>query len=286
MQKNDSPLFITKASGEQALYEPGKLRYSLEKAGAAEEAISSIMAEIETMLYPGISTKKIYRRAYSLLRKTSSHLAAKYKLKKAIQELGPSGFPFEKFIGQILKHEGYRVQVGQIVRGHCVQHEVDVIVEKDDRHFMVECKFHGDQLRKCDVKVPLYIHSRFLDVEKAWRQKPGHGQKFHQGWIVTNTRFTTDAVQYGSCTGLNLVSWNYPKKDSLKERIDRSGLHPLTCLTSLTKYEKQKLLDTGIVLCRELCENEYLLEKVGVKKPRAQKVLKEARLICELKIQA
>lgn len=279
-------IFITKASGETVPFSMEKLRRSLRHAGAKGNEIEIISSEIERTLYPGISTKEIYRKAFSLLKKFSAHLAAKYKLKKAILELGPSGFPFEKYVGAILKHEGFSVLVGQIVQGHCVQHEVDVVAEKGNQHFMIECKFHGDQLRKCDVKVPLYIRSRFLDVEKAWQQKPGHGQKFHQGWVVTNTRFTTDAVRYGNCTGLNLVSWNYPKKDSLKERIDRSGLHPLTCLTTLTKYEKQKLLDTGIVLCRELCENEYLLEKAGVKQPRAQKVLNEARLICELKIQA
>ena len=47
-------------------------------------------------LYPGITTKEIYRRAFSMLRKASAHLAAEYKLKKAFQELGPSGYPFEK----------------------------------------------------------------------------------------------------------------------------------------------------------------------------------------------
>src|SRR5690606_6702976 len=149
-----------------------------------------------------------------------------------------SGYPFEKYVGEILKHEGYKTRVGQIVQGHCVQHEVDVIASKDDQHFMVECKFHSDQVRKCDVKIPLYIHSRFLDVEKAWEQRPGHGHKFHQGWVMTNPRFTTDATQYGTCAGLNLVSWDFPKKGSLRERIDGSGLHPITCLTTLTKKEK------------------------------------------------
>jgi hypothetical protein len=278
-------IFITKASGEKVPFSAEKLRQSLRRAGAGEEAMDSIVKEIEQRLYPGITTREIYRKAFSMLRKVSAHLAAKYKLKKALQELGPSGYPFEKFVGEILKHEGYRAQVGQIVQGHCVQHEVDVVAQKDDRHFMVECKFHSDQGRKCDVKIPLYIHSRFLDVEKAWQQRPGHDHKFHQGWVVTNTRFTTDAIQYGTCAGLNLISWDYPKKGSLRERIDRSGLHPLTCLTTLTKKEKQLLLDLGIVLCKELCQQEQLLKEVGVLPTRAQKVMEEAGLLCETKIE-
>jgi hypothetical protein len=283
MSKN---IFITKASGEQVAFAPEKLRQSLHRAGAGEEVIDSIEKEIGQRLYPGITTKEIYRRAFSILRRASAHLAAKYKLKKALQELGPSGYPFEKYVGEILKHEGYQTKVGQIVQGHCVQHEVDVIASKDDQHFMIECKFHSDQVRKCDVKIPLYIHSRFLDVEKAWQQRPGHGHKFHQGWLVTNTRFTTDAIQYGTCAGLNLISWDFPKKGSLRERIDGSGLHPITCLTTLTKKEKQLLLDKGIVLCQKLCQNEQLLKEIGVQPTREKKVMEEARLICETKIKS
>jgi hypothetical protein len=276
MSKN---IFITKATGETVPFSAEKLRQSLRRAGAGEEVMDSIEKEIGQRLYPGITTREIYRRAFSMLRKASAHLAAKYKLKKALQELGPSGYPFEKYVGEILKHEGYKTRVGQIVQGHCVQHEVDVIASKDDQHFMVECKFHSEQVRKCDVKIPLYIHSRFLDVEKAWEQRPGHGHKFHQGWV------TTDATQYGTCAGLNLVSWDFPKKGSLRERIDGSGLHPVTCLTTLTKKEKQLLLDKGIVLCQELCQNEKLLKEIGVQPARENKVMEEAKLVCETKIQ-
>lgn len=282
---NKGNQIITKASGETVPFSAEKLRRSLRRAGAGEEVMDSIEKEIGQRLYPGITTKEIYRQAFSMLRKASAHLAAKYKLKKALQELGPSGYPFEKYVGEILKHEGYKTRVGQIVQGHCVQHEVDVIATKDDQHFMIECKFHSEQVRKCDVKIPLYIHSRFLDVEKAWEQRPGHGHKFHQGWVVTNTRFTTDATQYGTCAGLNLVSWDFPKKGSLRERIDGSGLHPITCLTTLTNKEKQLLLDKGIVLCQELCRNGQLLKEIGVQPAREKKVMEEARLICETKIQ-
>ncbi len=285
VKNRKNQILITKASGETVPFSAEKLRRSLRRAGAGEEVMDSIEKEIGQRLYPGITTREIYRRAFSMLRKASAHLAAKYKLKKALQELGPSGYPFEKYVGEILKHEGYKTRVGQIVQGHCVQHEVDVIASKDDQHFMVECKFHSEQVRKCDVKIPLYIHSRFLDVEKAWEQRPGHGHKFHQGWVVTNTRFTTEAIQYGTCAGLNLVSWDFPKKSSLRERIDGSGLHPVTCLTTLTKKEKQLLLDKGIVLCQELCQNEKLLKEIGVQPAREKKVMEEARLICETKIE-
>lgn len=118
-----SELIITKASGLKAPFSTEKFKRSLINAGAAEEQAQAIMDELKPKLYEGISTKKIYRIAHNLLRERSGHLAAKYHLKGAIMELGPSGYPFEKFIGEILKQQGYSVTVGVIVKGKCVYHE-------------------------------------------------------------------------------------------------------------------------------------------------------------------
>lgn len=278
-------IIVRKNTGEDAVFEESKLKHSLERSGASDSEVKKIVAEIEAILYNGITTKKIYKKAFSLLRKKSHSTAARYKLKMAIMELGPSGFPFEKFVGAILDHQGYRTQVGVIVKGHCVNHEVDVVAQKGSEHFMVECKFHSDEGRHCDVKIPLYIQSRFLDVEKEWQKNPGHDNKFHQGWIYTNTRFTTDAIQFGTCVGLMLVGWNYPKRDGLKEQIDRSGLHPITCLTTLTKAEKQKLLAMDKVLCKDLCDHPNLLNSIGIKNANKQKnILLEANELCKVKM--
>lgn len=243
---------IIKANGEKALFQMEKLINSLEKSGADKIIVNQIVKNIEKVVYDGMTTKKIYKMAFKMLKGESRVSASKYKLKKALMELGPTGFPFEKLVGKIMEQEGFKTKVGVIVQGNCVQHEVDVIALKDNNHYMIECKYHSDQGRFCNVKIPLYIHSRFLDVEKQWVRQKGHEIKLHKGGVYTNTRFTTDAIQYGKCVGLLLTSWDYPKGNGLKDRIDKSGLHPLTALTTLTKSEKNKLLDTGIVLCKEL----------------------------------
>jgi len=271
---------IIKASGERALFQIEKLINSLEKSGADKTIIDQIVKDIESVVYDGMTTKKIYKMAFKMLKGKSRVSASKYKLKKAIMELGPTGFPFEKFVGKILKQEGFDTKVGVIVQGNCVQHEVDVIAEKDNKHYMIECKYHSDNGRFCNVKIPLYIYSRFLDVEKQWERQKGHETKLHQGGIYTNTRFTSDAIQYGTCVGLMLVSWDYPKQNSLKDRIDKSGLHPLTSLTTLTKAEKSKLLEKGIVLCKELHEKPALLEQIGVQKSRHKNILEDSRELC------
>jgi len=170
-----------------------------------------------------MTTTEIYSRAFKMLSDFSRASAARYKLKKAIMELGPAGYPFERFIGAILEHQGYRVEIGKFVKGHCVTHEVDVIADMDDRRYMVECKFHNRQAHNSDVKVPLYIHSRFLDIRKKWLEQDGMNDKFHQGWMVTNTRLTEDAMEYGQCAGLKLISWDYPQDGSLR-RLCKTGL--------------------------------------------------------------
>ena len=272
---------IVKYSGDVVPFDVDKLINSLRRAQASEELIQQIVEQVEDQIYDGITTKKIYQMAFKILKGKSRVSASKYKLKKALMELGPSGFPFEKLVGKLLEYEGFATKVGVIVQGNCVQHEIDVIAKKGDTHYMIECKYHSDQGRFCNVKIPLYIHSRFLDVEKQWERQKGHEDKLHRGGVFTNTRFTTDAVQYGKCVGLLLTSWDYPMGNGLKDRIDKLGLHPLTALTTLTKAEKTKLLDTGIVLCKELHEKPVILKQIGIDKKRHKKILEDSEELCK-----
>jgi hypothetical protein len=277
----DSELIITKASGEAAKFSESKLRSSLQHSGATKDQIDNVVDEISKKLYAGISTKKIYKMAYSLLQGSSRPQAAKYHLKSAIMELGPSGFPFEKYVGEILRHQGYRVSVGEFVQGQCVQHEVDVIAFVDHLQLMIECKYHNLPGTICDVKIPLYIHSRFKDVEAQWLKSSKNKAISYQGWVVTNTRFSDDAIQYGTCAGLKLIGWDYPAKGSLKDMIDKLGLYPVTCLTSLAKHEKKFLLEKKIVLCLELNNNQHLLEQARVSPARIDTVMQEVRQLCK-----
>lgn len=274
-------IYVTKASGEKSVFSEDRIRRSLQRTGATNEQIDAIIKEVTSNLYEGISTKKIYRLAFDLLREGSRHIAARYHLKNAIMELGPSGFPFEKFFAEILNCDGYKTKVDQIEQGKCVTHEIDVIAEKDDLVLMVECKFHNQRGKFTDVQTPLYINSRFKDVEEQWVKLPAHKHKTLQPWVVTNTRFSTDAIRYGTCAGLNLVAWDYPPNKGIKDRIDSLGLYPVTCLTSLTRVDKQRLLDKGVVLCKEIYNNRQLLESAGIKPTRINTVMKEAEQLSQ-----
>lgn len=277
----DQNFDIIKSSGKRVKFSVEKLRNSLRRSGANEQIVSEIINIVHSELYQDISTKEIYNRAFLLLKKKKSVFASKYKLKKAIYELGPTGFPFERFVAAILRYSGYETKVDTILQGKCVSHEVDVIARKNDQHIIAECKFHGDQGNKCDVKIPLYIHSRYRDILANYSKETG-SKGPNEGWVVTNTRFTKDAIIFGKCSGLYLMSWDLPKGNGLKDRIDRLGLYPVTVSTLLSKREKQFLLSRDIVLCRELINDHFYMDHLGISENRKKRILTEIGMLCDV----
>jgi len=271
---------VKKYSGELVDFDQNKLIRSLKNAKADEDLIDEILKEVNRNLYDGISTKKIYQLAFNILKRRKSICASRYKLKKAIMELGPSGYPFEKFVGLLLNYEGFHTEVGVTVQGRCVTHEVDVVAIDRDNHYMVECKYHNRQGRVNDVKIPLYIQSRFIDLKEQCEKENNHPLKFHQGWVYTNTRFTSDAIQYAECVGLKLVSWDYPPNNSLRDKINKSGLYPITSMAIITKKEKEIFLKNGIVLCREICENPELIDLLNLRGSRQKKIMEFLNTMC------
>ena len=271
---------MTKASGEKILFSVGKLRLSLIKSGADEHQANEVIRQLAPELTPGISTRKIYRKAFSILKRISRTAAARYSLKEGIMQLGPSGFPFEKFVAELLKAQGYLTEIGVFVEGHCVRHEIDVLAVKDGKRIMIECKYHNLHRNKSDVKIPMYILSLFKDVEKVWPSENEFEIRFHEVWVMTNTRFTDDAIRFASCMQMKLVGWDYPHKGGLKDLVDSFHLYPLTCLTTITNAEKQRLLDMKIVMCSELLHNEEILRRAGLQFDRTKRVMKEVENLC------
>ncbi len=273
-------IFITKANGEQEAFDKDKMILALKNSGVSEAESNRIVGEVEKRLYDGITTRKIYQIAYGLLKKKRSYReAGRYRLKKAIFELGPSGFPFEILVGKLFEYFGYEVKTGQTLQGKCVQHEVDVVAIKPGEQVIVECKFHHDYRGKTNVQIPLYIHSRFRDIKNKWLEDEKYRQLNVREYVVTNSRFTLDAIQFAECAGLELISWDYPKNASLKYFVDQAGFHPITSLHSLNKTQKRMILDEGIVLCRELVQKPDIMRKLGFSEQIVTKVIREAEIM-------
>ncbi len=276
---NTKPTYVLKANGEQVLFDREKLIKALQNSGADIKQSHDIAFRVQEKIYEGMTTRKIYQLAYALLKKTSHRTAGRYRLKKAIQDLGPSGYPFEIFVGRLFESFGYQVQIGKQMQGKCIQHEVDVVGKKPDEMIIVECKFHSDYKAKTNVQVPLYIHSRFNDIKAKWKETHSEDSIRFRGFVVTNTRFTVDAINFAECAGLGLISWDYPANGSLKYFVDQSGLHPITSLHSLNKTHKRQILDEGIVLCSELINHPDVMRKFAMNEQQIDKVIKEAILL-------
>ncbi|MBU0475317.1 MAG: restriction endonuclease [Bacteroidetes bacterium] len=277
---NNKVIFIKKASGDEEPFSTDKLKRSLLNAGAKNETIQKIVLDIENWIYPGITTRKIYSRAFKMLRHEKSTSSLRYSLKKAILELGPTGYPFEILIGKLFQHMGFKTEVGIVIEGSCVSHEMDVIATHDIVQHLVECKYHTDQGKQVGVQVPLYVCSRVNDIVSKRKGMLEYKDFTFTGWVVTNTRFSSDSIQYGVCNGLNLLAWNYPTGNGLQESIEKFKIYPITVLKNLSIKEKQYLLNEGIVTCSQLLENTDSLNYLELSRTKHNILMKELDEIC------
>ncbi len=272
--------YITKASGETEPFSIEKFSRSLKRAGARPEQIAQIVQEIEKI--PNLrTTREIYEFAFEALQKQTPHIAARYNLKRALIEMGPAGFPFERFVAEIFKRLGYHTDVDVIAQGGCVSHEIDIVTTKDHERSMIECKFHNEQGLKVDVRVTLYIKARFDDLNKKNSHSQTEPLQFHEAMVATNSKFTTQAIQYAECAGLKLLGWSYPAKDSLSELIDRLQLHPITAVTSLSRSQKRACIKNNLVLCNDVPHNTALFKQLGFSDAQVEKLIRECKLICK-----
>lgn len=276
------PTNILKSSGESEEFSAEKIIKSITRAGGKPELAEKIEKEIETKPEIAVSTDRIHEYVLGRLKESDRPLAARYNLRRAVSNLGPSGYPFEKFVSEIFKKQGFQVEINMRLEGKCIPHEVDVVVYYDTGEAaIVEAKFHTKPGLKSGVQVPLYVHSRFRDLEDS-RPNPEREHIIKSAWIVTNTKFSKDALTYANCNQISALGWNYPRGRSLRKLIDQLEVHPITALTSLSDRHLQLLIDNGIVLISQIGEGTELLHKAGMSSEQVADLLYEAEAVREL----
>jgi hypothetical protein len=276
---NRPQVFIVKTDGTKEPFDSSKLENSLKKAGASAEVTEKICHHISKEIEDGMSTSAIYRHAFELLHKFERPVSVRYSLKRAISELGPTGFPFERYIAEIYKAKGFEVATDQIIQGKCVSHEVDVVAWNENKLIMAEAKFHNELGIKSDLKVALYVKARYDDIHGI-EYNYGKRRKLDEGLLITNTNFTVKAVEYSECAGVKLIGWNYPSQGNLHDMIEDMGLHPVTCLTTLTNSEKKDLMENGITLCRNVRDSADKLMQLGLSREAIDQAVEESNFMC------
>ncbi len=268
-------MYVIKASGKKERLNPRKLRRSLLRAGADRTTADEIIREVEDKAYDGISTRKVFQMVMRMLDEKHRGTASRYDLKGAIMRLGPSGFPFETFVGEVLEEYGYGTKVRTRVMGRCATHEIDVIAEKDGKRYLIECKYHNSVGTYIDLKEALYTHARFLDLTERG--------DFDGVWLACNTRASIEARRYAECVGMTLLCWRYPRNRGLETLIEKKNLYPITMLRSLDRKSMDRLSRAGCMLIKDLTENEFhaMEVKTRLTTKKLRSIMEEAKGVRE-----
>jgi hypothetical protein len=276
---------ITKADGTAEYFKVEKLRRSLRRAGATPDEVNSIVTTIQQELYDGMQTQEIYRRAFTLLRSQELPIAARYSLRRALFNIGPTGFPFEQLLGRLFTAEGYEVRTGITIQGHCAEHEIDIAAFNEKHSFVGEAKFHARPGIKTDLQVAMYSYARLLDL-KDNRICQEDICAIKEFWLVTNTKFTSAVERYAECVGLTLLSWDYPRNNNLHDRLQRHRLYPITVLQGLTPSQTAILIERGVIVCQDIIDSPHVLRHLHMSEHKQQSLLDEAKAIAVGRITA
>jgi hypothetical protein len=265
---------VIKATGDKEEFSEEKLRNSIKRAGINPSLSDKVISHVESKLYENIPTQEVYNHVKEFIGKEAPRTKLRYSLKQAIMDFGPTGYPFEDFVSEILKAKGYATQVRSVLMGKCVGHEVDVIAEKVNiEKLMIEAKFHNTNNIRTDVHVSLYTKARFDDLKDKY--------KFTNPWLFTNTKITSDALTYAQCVGMGVTSWSYPQDESLRDLVEKYKLYPVTLLPSLSQASLETLLINRIVLARDIYKKNAILDILGIQSDKKNRIIEEAKILCE-----
>lgn len=240
-----SALHVVKQNGELEVYTEEKVIHSMDRAGVPSALQPEVLKHIRGQFKNGfLTTDQLFNIVSEFLQRSDKRSGLRINLRKAIFELGPTGFPFEKYLARIFQSRGYKTTVGAHIMGECVMHEIDLILEKDGVIEIAEAKFHNDFGVRTDVQVALYTYARFLDVKVK--------HNFSKVWLITNTKLTLDAITYAQCKGISVLAWNYPNGHNLQNFVEDPKMYPITIIPDLTPVEKQFLIEDNIILCSDL----------------------------------
>ncbi len=268
---------MTKADGSKQLFDKEKVIRTCLRMGARRQLAFEVAQKVENRLYEGEPTTKILQLIFRFMRKDKPGVRYLFDLRKGLSLMG-SKPEFEMFVRVLLKHQGFEVSSNQILKGRCVEHEVDGIARKDSVTYFVEAKHHLSYHALTGLDESRIARAVLEDVSES-SQLGGTDVKIDKAMIVTNTRFSEHAIKYGLCRGIFQVGWNYPLNQGLENMIEDKRLHPLSCLRGLSSEVRFRLVDCGLVLIRQLLAEDpsELARKTGLRQETIKEIMEKAR---------
>lgn len=273
-------IYVINSRGEKEPFSFQKVFRSARRAGASRDLAKEIAERIEKEVYPNIRTSEIFRRVKELLKRKDFKASLRFNLKQGIKRLGPNGFPFEKYVGEIFSQLGYDVSLNLYLKGRCARYEIDFLAKKEDLIYVGECKYRINQGERIDLKIALENWARFLDLKEGYlKQFSGYQIR---PILVTNAKFTNQVIHYAQCIGeMDLLGWRYPKPKGLEYLIESHKLYPITILPSFRSifmevFGKEKLMLAGDVLA---LDKEKLIQKTGLPLSKIESLIEEAKTL-------
>jgi len=272
-------IFVTKADGRKQPFDKSKIIRTCLRMHATEQQAREVANKIETKIYDAIPTKKVLQLIFTFLKEYKPEVAHRIDLREAISLLRPKP-DFEIFVMLLLKEFGYAITGAQLMKGKCVEHEIDAVALKDEEVIYVEVKHHFMHHTYTGLSVFLESQSVLEDLMEGYK-KGSNRINFNRALVVCNTKFSDHALQYASCRGIDYLGWNAPVDNGLEQMIEEKKFYPITLLRSLDKGIEEKLGNSGIVLLKQLVEIDIdeLWRRARVQKDKLENLVKRAREI-------
>ena len=269
-------VFITKADGSRQLFDSEKVVRTCLRMGVNRKIADEVVGRVEKRLYDGIPTSKILEITFRLLRSYKPAIRHLLDLRRGLS-LMDSKPEFEIFVRILLANSGFEVSTNRLLAGKCVEHEVDAIARKGGVTYFVETKHHVNYHTPTGLDESRIARAILEDVSEGF-QCGSCNLKIDRAMIVTNTRYSEHARRYGKCRNILLVGWSSPANLSLQSIIEEENLYPLSCLRGLKHKTKTKLINSGIVVIKQLFEEKpsTLARKTGVPKETIKQITEKA----------
>ena len=247
--------------------------------GATREIAEAIGEKIEMNVYNGIETRKILQMIFRQLTKYKPAIKHQIDLRKALSLMKPAP-DFERFIQILLSEHGYEVTPNRIIRGKCVEHEVDAIARKNGETYIVEVKHHFSYHTSTGLDVSRIARAVFEDVTEGFKLGLNN-LKVDKAMIICNTKLSEHAKRYAKCRGIHHIGWSSPSDRDLQTMIEEKKLYPITYLKGLNTATRKKLASAGIVLLKQLTAKNpgELRRETGIHKETLKLIIKKARAI-------
>jgi hypothetical protein len=257
-------VMVKKADGSLQPFDREKVVRTCLRMGADRQVAYEVAEKVERRLYYGIPTSQVLRMIFQFMRRRKPDIGNLFDLRKGLS-LMISKPEFEVFVRVILGRNGFEVSPNQILRGKCVNHEVDAIARKNGVTYFVEAKHHVNYHAPTGLDESRIARAVLEDVVEGFALGKSD-LRIDRAMIVTNTRFSEEATQYGRCRDILQIGWSSPVNRGLQELVEGVNVLPLSCVKGLGVDARLKLAESGIVLFEQVIAADVveLTRKTGL----------------------